>query len=251
MKRIVLRIVLAIVVLLLILAAVAIALNRSNTDFSDLNDTDQQILLEFDAFCKANAENAIWQGFDLENKTVLAIGGMLKNAYLINPSAEINNLYAAKIDMPQDSVLNVYHISFLTPQTYLTRFEFGNFNTLGKTYNVFGDEVYFIRYNRGDSIEAVNSSRHFITFLTHEAFHYYMQSQWVDGSRFAGDLSDTDINLLAEEYDALAGIQAELQNDVSNPVRSFCSMQGTMSALWNADWPQTRNMCRRNSKWKP
>ena len=117
MKRIVLRIVLAIVVLLLILAAVAIALNRSNTDFSDLNDTDQQILLEFDAFCKANAENAIWQGFDLENKTVLAIGGMLKNAYLINPSAEINNLYAAKIDMPQDSVLNVYHISFLTPQT--------------------------------------------------------------------------------------------------------------------------------------
>ena len=137
----------------------------------------------------------------------------MNGAYLVNPSDEPDSIFAAKINMPQDSALRVYRVSFLAPQTYAMRLEVGNFNTLDKTYDVFGDEVYFIKYNRKDSVEAPNSSRHFITFLTHEAFHYYMQNQWSDGSRFTGELSENDIDLMAEEYDALAGIQAELLRD--------------------------------------
>lgn len=97
----------------------------------------------------------------------------MNGAYLVNPSDEPDSIFAAKINMPQDSALRVYRVSFLAPQTYAMRLEVGNFNTLDKTYDVFGDEVYFIKYNRKDSVEAPNSSRHFITFLTHEAFHYY------------------------------------------------------------------------------
>lgn len=209
-KKLVVRAILALLVALCASCAVAVALNHLNTDFSDLSDTDRQILSELDAFCKANASDPVWEGFDLENKPILAIGGALKNAYLVNPTGEVGGLFAAKIEMPQDSALRVYRVSFLAPQTLSTRFEVGNFNTLDKTYTVFGSDVYFIRYDRSTSIEAPNSSRHCITLLTHEAFHYYMQNQWSSGSRFEGELSERDVDLLAEEYDALAGIQAQL-----------------------------------------
>lgn len=212
-KKVVLRVILALVAAALVAAIGIVAFNRFYTDFDDLSDTDRQILSEIDVFFKANSEQAVFEGYDLENKMILAIGNGLKSAYLVNPSGEINSVFAAKINMPQDSALTVYRLSFLAPQTLAMRLEAGNFNTIGKVYKAFGNEVYFMKYNRSESLEAVNSSKHFINLLTHEAFHYYMQNQWSDGSRFDGELSEEDIDLLAEEYDALAGIQEELLRD--------------------------------------
>ena len=112
--------------------------------------------------------------------------------------------------MPGNSSLQVYRLSVLTPQLFLIRFSPGNFNTIGETYTLFGSDVYFTKYTKAESIEPQYSSEHYITFLYHEAFHYYMQNNWADGGRFSGELSEEDIDLLASEYDVLAKIQTEL-----------------------------------------
>lgn len=58
----------------------------------------------------------------------------------------------------------------------------GDFNTVGKTYSVLGSDVYFIKYDQAASVDAKWSSEHFTTFLSHEAFHYYMQDNWPEGT---------------------------------------------------------------------
>lgn len=84
----------------------------------------------------------------------------------------------------------------------------GDFNTVGKTYSVLGSDVYFIKYDQAASVDAKWSSEHFTTFLSHEAFHYYMQDNWPEGSRFSADnLTEDDIALLEEEYGILGDIQ--------------------------------------------
>ncbi len=170
---------------------------------------------ELEAFCKADSETSVWSGYALEDKPIMAINGALGTAYLVNPSNEIKSVFAQEIAMPEGSGIRVYRLSVLTPQVFPMRFDAGNFNTLGKSYSIFGNEVYFTRYAAKESLDAQYSSKHYITFLTHEAFHYYMQDHWPDGGRFSEDLSGTDIDLIAEEYDVLAQIQSELAE--SNP----------------------------------
>ena len=90
----------------------------------------------------------------------------------------------------------------------------GDFNTVGKTYSVLGSDVYFIKYDQAASVDAKWSSEHFTTFLSHEAFHYYMQDNWPEGSRFSADnLTEDDIALLEEEYGILGDIQTQLLSD--------------------------------------
>lgn len=86
----------------------------------------------------------------------------------------------------------------------------GDFSTIDKTYSVFGNPVYFIRYDAG-SVGEKWSNLHFATYLAHESFHYYMQENWPDGARFSADaLTDEDLSLLAQEYQTLAEIQDQL-----------------------------------------
>lgn len=198
------------VILLLLLLAVFI-LNRFGTSYEKLSSTDQQILTEYDAYYKANMENEIWENYDLENKTIVAINEYSGSAYVINPKNDINSLFAAKIITPANSSLRVYRVSAITPQILSMRFfNLGNFSTIGKKYSIFDNDVYYIKYNTKDSIDASYSAQHFITFLSHEAFHYYMQNNWSDGSRFSGELSETDIELIDSEYKLLDKVQVEL-----------------------------------------
>ena len=212
-KRPVLFILIGVVTALLVIAMILLISNKLSTDYSDLNETDQQIISELDAVCKADAEKAIWIDYDLFDKPILAINGTLGQAYLIDPDVEINSFFAQKITMPEDSSLQVYRLSFFTPQLMAIRFTPGNFNTIGKTYSVLGNNVYYTKYSKKESIEPQYSSEHYITFLTHEAFHYYVQDDWADGGRFSEELTESDIDLLSSEYDVLSKIQTELAKD--------------------------------------
>lgn len=203
----------ALIVLLLIAATIILVTNHFSYNYDSLNTTDQTILSELDAYCKANKERSIWSGYTLEDKPILAINGTFGKAYLINPETEPGSLFAQKISMPEGVSLHVYRLSVLTPQVFSMRFSIGNFNTIGKTYRLFGNEVYFTKYTEKESLEPLLSSMHYITLLSHEAFHYYMQENWAGGSRFSEELSNADIDLIASEYDVLAEIQTELEKN--------------------------------------
>ena len=55
------------------------------------------------------------------------------------------------------------------------------------------------------------TASHFITFLSHEAFHYYMQDGWPAGSTYSmEELSADGRELLYQEYEVLADLQNAL-----------------------------------------
>lgn len=204
------KIIVIILAVLIAAAAVLIVSNRFSADYDSLSETDRKMLAELDTYCGKNGGSSVWDGYCLESKPILAINGAFGAAYLVNPADEISSLFAREITMPEGSAIRVYRLSVLTPQALPMRLESGSFNTIGKEYSLFGNDVYFIKYTEKKSLEPQYSSKHFITLLSHEAFHYYMQTDWAGGGRFSGSLSDSDIDLIAEEYDVLAQIQTEL-----------------------------------------
>ena len=65
-------------------------------------------------------------------------------------------------------------------------------------------------------LEKKYSNSHFAPFLSHEAFHYYMQNDWKIISPPITGLSDDDKKLLKEEYNILNNIQEELLSKTNN-----------------------------------
>ena len=204
-------IVIACVLLSIVLAGVAlVASNQMNADLGQLDEADQAILSEYNTLCDSLAEDDVWEGFDLEGKTILAMPGDWAGGYLINPSEPVSSVFAKQVALPEDWGIEVHRISALEPGL-LGLFLEGNFNTLGETYSLYGSDYYFVKYDRAASVTDQWSSDHFTALLAHEAFHYYMQDSWPDGSRFSVEgLTDEDVALLGEEYQVLARIQAEL-----------------------------------------
>lgn len=177
----------------------------SNHFHANYND-----LKEYEDYCKKAREQDIWEGFSLENKPILAMDESIKNVYLLNPNQEIHSIFAKRIKMPQEFQTVAYRISPLYPKLFSFRFA-GNFNTIEQTYKLWGNDIYFIKYDPQVAIRAPFRSNHFITFLSHEAFHYYMQNNWARGAVYATeDLSDQDLALLYQEYEVLNNIQTAL-----------------------------------------
>lgn len=204
------------VYLYIILAVVIITIayfmvcNHLNSSYDDLSDTDKQIILEVDKYYKSNKELNVWKDFKFEQKSVLAIDGSFGKSFLINPTSEINSIFVRKIDMPSGFDINVYRISPFAPQLLKFKFD-GNFNTKSKTYNVFGNNVFYTKYDDSIAVSKKFTSKHYITFLSHESFHYYMQENWSDGSRFSTEtLTSNDMELLRKEYEILDKIQRSL-----------------------------------------
>lgn len=184
--------------------------NHFHANYNDLKETDQFILKEYEDYCKKAREQDIWEGFSLENKPILAMDESMKNVYLINPNQEIHSIFAKRIKMPQEFQTVAYRISPLYPKLFSFRFA-GNFNTIEQTYKLWGNDIYFIKYDPQVAIRAPFRSNHFITFLSHEAFHYYMQNNWAKGAVYSTeDLSDQDLALLYQEYEVLNNIQTAL-----------------------------------------
>lgn len=200
---------LVILVLLLLVFLLGIVKNQGGSRLEDLSATDQAILTEYNTLYASLRQEDIWTGYALEDKTILAMPGSWGGGYLINPTQPVSGLFAKEIALPEDWDITVYRVAAVTPGLMAFRFE-GSLNTIGKDYALFGSPVYFVKYDEA-SVTEPWSNLHFACFLSHEAFHYYMQEGWPEGSRFSTEgLTDGDIALLEEEYDILCQVQAQL-----------------------------------------
>lgn len=205
-------VVICILVLFLLVCLASIIINQTGANLEQLNDNDQAVLAEYNKLCTSLEEEDIWKDFHLEDKTILAMPGSWKG-YLINPSEPVSSVFAKKISLPKDWNINVYRLAAVTPEMMRFRFDW-NFNTIDKTYSLFGNDLYYIKYDGDNAVRKKWSSEHFSTFLSHESFHYYMQNDWVEGGRFfAEDLTSEDIDLLEKEYNVLSKIQDLLISD--------------------------------------
>lgn len=192
--------------------------NFFNGKFEDLSQLDQNVLKEFAQFSKSPP---LWKNYELKDRSLLFINkGVLGHAYIINPKNKPSGLFAKEIDIPGGG--KAYRISGLLPGVLKIKLDPGNFNSIEDNFifkanpKILGTPVYFLKYNE-ESITEKNSSSHFMPFLAHEAFHFYMQKNWQEGSRFKGKLSDKDIELIGEEYNVLAKMQkAKLENKKVN-----------------------------------
>ena len=200
--------ILAILALLILL--VPAMLNRFHTGYDTLHTTDQAVLRELDTYLAAERKAPAWNGFTLTDKAILASNKETKQAFLVNPTKPVHSLFAAKLALPQNFSIEAYRVSLTAPQ--MLQFILpSNFNSIGQTCQVLGSDVYYLKYD-DKAITDLQSSGHFITLLTHEAFHYYMQNDWPHGLRFsAEELTDQDLLLMDNEYAVLAKIYDELQ----------------------------------------
>lgn len=180
---------------------------------SDLNETDQAVLSEYNTLCASLAEEELWDRYPLEDATIFAMPGDWGGGYLINPAQPASSIFAKKIETPEDWTISVYRIAATEPGLMQFRLD-GSINTIGKDYSLLGNDVYYVKYDEASSVADPWSNMHFSTFLTHESFHCFMQENWQDGSRFSTDgLTDSDIELLGQEYSVLAQIQEQLLSE--------------------------------------
>lgn len=203
------------IILAAVLAAIigVIALNKLHSDFSRLKETDQEILKEYDLFYAQEKASPLWQDYLISEKTLAFLPKGALYLYLVNPTHEINSIFAQKIILPDSfSIYSVYRVSILHPEVWRMKGG-GNFNTLGKTYSLFGEQIYYIQYDESTALTQQYTSKHFLTFLAHESFHYYMQNQWrLEEYPYTESLTAEDLKLLRQEYAVLDAISQELQN---------------------------------------
>lgn len=208
--------IIAILGILVSIVVIMVVINKVNSSYDNLNATDQLVLKEINEYNSKTKSDDIWEGFELRNKTILALKDSFGEAYLINPQNKVSSIFTKQIKMPEDYEINVYRVSSLDPQLIKFRTN-GNFNTIGENYNFHKNNVYYTKYDDSDSVDRKFSSKHYITFLSHESFHYYMQNEWAKGEGYSVDnLSKNDTDLLYQEYDVLRKIQSALLNDEKN-----------------------------------
>lgn len=206
----------AVVSVLFLGLVVVIVKNKCfSLQYEQLNSTDKKMLAEYNQLYEQIETKELWTDFNLADKPVLAVSRDNLNTYLINPKEFQGNLFAQQIDLPEEfKIQSVYRVAPIVPQVLKIRLHIGsNFNTIGKKYPVFGNEVYYVKYDNKKSFEMKNTSAHFAPFLAHESFHYYMQNQWKMEGKPETELSNEDMKLLEEQYRILDEIKAELQSE--------------------------------------
>lgn len=194
--------------------------NQFDTNYKDLSKSNQIALQEIEDYYKAYKTKQVWAGYDLNKYSFLAVDGRGGEAYLINPKKTVKSIFAKEINMPSDFEVKVYRIAAMSPTLYKT-YVLGKFNTLGDQINVCANEVFYLRYEKDENIDDGDyDSFHFITFLSHEAFHNQVQSSWGNkhlGGHFSTDsLTDKDKEILATRYDILQNIQEETWKETAN-----------------------------------
>ena len=190
--------------------------NQFSTNFKDLSKDNQIVLQEMEDYYKAYKKKKIWAGYDLNKYSFLAVNGRGGEAYLINPKESVDSIFAKEIKMPSDFEVKVYRIAEMSPSLYKT-YGVEKFNLL----DVCNNEVFYLRYNKDRNIDDGNyDAYHFITFLSHEAFHNQVQPSWGNeelGGRFSTEsLTDKDKRILAIRYDILQNIQEEIWKETAN-----------------------------------
>ena len=206
-----LKIILLIIVLLIIFP---IGFNKLfKTDYSSLSENNKQILSEYDKFYAKNPN--LWNNYDLNKKTIVVLDkNFMGDLFIINPQKEIRSLFATRIKLPDSYKIKVYRVS----KNYPKRMQYimGNFNTKDKVYNILGEKNIFYVKTDEDSLAPKFNSKRFVPFLSHEAFHYYMQQNWTDLTFRGMSYSDSEIALLDEEYKILDKIKDEVEKATSD-----------------------------------
>ncbi|WP_242384934.1 hypothetical protein [Enterococcus faecalis] len=116
--------------------------------------------------------------------------------------------------------MKVYRIAAMAPTLYKT-YLLSKFNTLGEQVNVCANEVFYLCYEKEANIDdGAYDFSHFITLLSHEAFHNQVQTSWGNeylGGRFSTEsFTDKDKEFLATCYNILQTIQEEVWKETSN-----------------------------------
>ena len=240
---------LVILVLLLLVFLLGIVKNQGGSRLEDLSATDQAILTEYNTLYASLLQEDIWTGYALEDKTILAMPGSWGGGYLINPTQPVSGLFAKEIALPEDWDITVYRVAAVTPGLMAFRFE-GSLNTIGKDYGPLWQPGVLCEVRRGLRHGALVQPA-LCLLPQHEAFHYYMQEGWPEGSRFSTEgLTDGDIALLEEEYDILCQVQAQLLSDHPDQT-ALEEAARPMWPSWTAAWPPTPTMSSRSWTWRP
>lgn len=174
-----------------------------NTDISDLSRIDRAVTHEYEKFQESDDE--LWQDYKLRYKDIVVINkNIFGNFYLLTKDKEVKSIFAKKITNQNDMV-NIYRIMKFHPKKL--QFAIGNFNENNKNYKILGKEnIFYVKYDE-ESIDKKFTSYHFLPFLSHEALHYYMQSDW-DNITFRGlSYNDKELDLLDKEYQILSKIK--------------------------------------------
>lgn len=182
-----------------------------NTDISDLSRIDGAVIDEYEKF--QGSDGKLWQDYKLRDKDIVVINKkFLGNTYLLSKDSKINSIFAKKISNQNDKV-NIYRIMKFYPKNL--QFAIGNFNEKDKSYQILGKEnIFYVKYDE-ESIDKKFSSYHFLTFLSHEALHYYMQSDW-DNITFRGyAYNEKELELLDKEYQVLSEIKKAIDSKAS------------------------------------
>lgn len=109
-KKKILKISLCVLIGILILLFVgSIGTNKFiNTNYTQLNDTDQKMLTEYNELYQAFQTESLWKDFDFNNKTIIAVSKDNLNAYMINPKNTPSNLLSKKLICQMISQCNRY-----------------------------------------------------------------------------------------------------------------------------------------------
>ncbi|HAP5652790.1 TPA: hypothetical protein IU076_002797 [Enterococcus faecalis] len=204
-------------ILLLLFGAELLFNKNLNSNFNDLSNPDKSILKEYNLYC--SAKHDVWVNFNLKKRSILAINDSpLGDMYLITNKKNVNNIYTKKIDLPKNFNITVYRISKLSPVYIRYKLTSGNFSTTGKKYRVGNiNDVFYVKYpNDMKKIQQKRSSKHFVPFLVHESFHYYMQRDWQNVSIRGQTYSDKELDFLNKEYILLDKIKQELNSSTPN-----------------------------------
>lgn len=188
--------------------------NQFSSNYKELSKNNQVVLREIIDYYNTYKNKQVWAGYDLNKYSFLVVNGRGGEAYLINPKKPVNSIFAKEIKMSSNAEIKVYRIAALAPSLYKT-YGLSRFNTVGEDVNVCDNKVFYLRYNKDENINNGNyDSHHFITFLSHEAFHNQVQEFWGNerlGGRFSTELlTDKDKKILATRYDILQNIQEEV-----------------------------------------
>lgn len=213
------KIIITLLLIALILLVTDAFINKKISSNGTISDLDKKALEELKLVYEADSKNGdgkFWKNFMLSDHSVLLISKDSHYSYLINPEKEPISIFASKLKMQKDNKqckqkFNVYRISLLYPKLWPIKIFGGNFNTIGKTTNVMKSKVYYIKFD-SDNFNKKYSSNHLVTFLYHEAFHYFMQNNWSGGERFIGNLDKDDMDLLEEKLNLLDQAKVLINN---------------------------------------
>lgn len=192
---------------LILITGIFVIVNKAKSaSYEKLADLDKAIFDQYKDFAKSDGD--IWQDYNLKDKDIVAVNGkFFGEAYLFTKDSNIKSIFAKKVDLPEDYGFSAYRIAKIHPKRYIS----GNFNTHGKKYSILGKEnIFFVKYN-DDSVNKAFTSNHFLPFLAHEAFHYYMQDGWTNDTFRGLSYNEDELALLDKEYQVLDKIDQELK----------------------------------------